>query len=97
MTMKIELFALKAGEDVYVEEFVSVDNGIVTYEILDIDDMIKNHGACDKEGDGEDESDDKSPPSRKAALAALRVITQFINASDKMSFAMNCILYLNCM
>ena len=65
---------------------MSIDNRVVTSEILGVDDTIENHAADDEDEDRSDKSNDESPPTWQEALAALRVIRNLINASsDEMS------------
>ncbi|KAJ4443066.1 hypothetical protein ANN_04716, partial [Periplaneta americana] len=36
--------------NVYLENFISVDNGVVTSDIFDLDDIIENHATIEEEG-----------------------------------------------
>ena len=75
--------------DVNLDIFVSIDNGVVISQTLDVDDLIENHAAGDKYGDRADES----PPTWQEALTGLRVIRQFNSALSEMSVGVNS--YLN--
>lgn len=63
-----------------MEDFVSVDNGLVTSEIRDVDDMIADHAAAtvqDEDSDEEIESAEENVPTRNEALGAINLLRKY--------------------
>ena len=64
--------------DVNLENFISIDNGVLPSEILNTDDIIENHAAGNEDRDGLD----KSPPTQEPpAVLRVQYKRQFISAS----------------
>lgn len=69
--------------DVNLEDFVSVDDDVVTSEIRGVDDMIADHAVAaataeDDSNDG-DECIEENVPTRKEALGAINLLRKYIS------------------
>ncbi|KAF5286322.1 hypothetical protein FQA39_LY04220 [Lamprigera yunnana] len=74
---------VKLGDALRLDDFVSVDNDVITSETMDMNEIITNHIFSLQEDNDEEEVEavDILNPSRNKALAAISVLRRFINVS----------------